>query len=500
MTPHPSSSRRLFSDVLKGSGSYSITLIAQRLSGFVLLPVMTHFLLLDDYGRMEIIEQVGVITSLLLGVSFAGALGFFYNESTNEEYRRDVVGTTLFGAFLLGVLAAAVGLAACTLFGGRLFSDASLVSYLLVIFCLMPVSFLLEALNGWLRVEDRRTAFTVSSIARLLITVAGILILLPVFHLRVWGVLSANIISGSVVTIGLMIYWLRLYRPRLRGALFLRMLRFSIPAAVTGICLFVVHFGDRFIIPRYHPMSELGIYSLAYKIGMMVNLAHIAFHSYWSAQVYAIMKREDANAVFGRIFTYMMLILAACALTLVFSARPVLRIMAPPSFFPASALVPLIVAAYVARAVGDFFRCLFLVENRPGSDAICNVAGLVVCLVLYFSLIPPFGIWGASIATLVTFVVIAAIAIIWTYQLRPYLLEAARLVKIGVLAVGLISLHYAFAFENLPMQIVSAAALLALFPVGLWMLRFLTPGEWRTARSALDRLPWRRSAVGIMQR
>jgi O-antigen/teichoic acid export membrane protein len=85
---------------------------------------------------------------------------------------------------------------------------------------------------------------------------------------------------------------------------------------------------------------------------------------------------------------------------------------------------------------------LFLVEGHPGYDAICTWIASSVCLVGYFVLIPPFGVWGAAAATTVAFLVLSGIAVVWTYRLRPYRVEAARLGKVG-LALAAVSVPYA---------------------------------------------------------
>ena len=60
-------------------------------------------------------------------------------------------------------------------------------------------------------------------------------------------------------------------------------------------------------------------------------------------------------------------------------SRPALNLLTTPGFRSAARFIPLIVAAYVIRGLGDQFRNVFLMENRTGSDAqISTVGSLVV--------------------------------------------------------------------------------------------------------------------------
>jgi O-antigen/teichoic acid export membrane protein len=209
------------------------------------------------------------------------------------------------------------------------------------------------------------------------------------------------------------------------------MTKFAAPLGLSGIAMFIINFGDRFILRPHVSFAELGLYALAYKIGMLISAAYASFQIYWSAQAYGIMRRADADHVFGRMTTYVVLGVAFCGLGVVAASKPVLRILAAPSYFPAVALVPLLVSAYCIRSIGEFFRCLFLVEGKPGYDAACTWVSSTVCLAGYFLLIPRFGVWGAAAATAITFIVFTAISVVWAYRIRPYRLEWSRLAKVA---------------------------------------------------------------------
>jgi O-antigen/teichoic acid export membrane protein len=204
------------------------------------------------------------------------------------------------------------------------------------------------------------------------------------------------------------------------------------------------------------------------------------------------MRRDDAHTLLARLFTYMLLALSSCSLGLVICSRPAFQVMVGPDFQAAVPLIPLIVAAYFIRSIGEFLRCLFLVAGKPGYDAFCNWIGMAVCLAAYFVLIPRYGMWGAALATAITFVVITGISIVWTYRLNRYRVEGVRLVKVGVAAGGVLAVYYLAPVSSLPAQIGWSALLLLMFPCALWLLRFPTPGERQMLRSGVETLVrWR---------
>ncbi len=480
--------RLLFQNILQGSTLYSLAIIGSALVSIILLPVNTRFLDKTDFGVLDLLERVSIAVTFLLGLNFSAALGYFYFSKSSLEERAPVVGTMFAGSLLMGALAGGAGLIFADRISQMVFRSPDYATYLRVVFATLPFGFVAEIGMSWLRVEDRTGAFVRASFFRLGVILIGTLVGVAALHLRVWGILSANIAAGGLTALILTVYCFRIYSFVFEWALFMRIVRFAVPLGLSGIALFIIHFGDRFIIPHFRPLSDLGIYSIAYKIGMLISVVHASFQNYWNAQVYQIAKRHDADSVVARTFSYLMLILSFCGLGLIVAAKPTLRILSAPAFWDAALLVPVIVMAYYARAVGDFFRCIFLVEGRPGYDAACNWIGAGVCLAGYFALIPRWGIWGAAVATLITFLVIGVISVIWVHRLKPFSVENGRLWKIVVAAAAPLGAYFLVPISSLWAQIGWSALLLLAYPMLLALMRFPTPAEWDLLHSLPLRL------------
>jgi len=487
--------RLLFRKIVAGSSLYSLAIVGSTLASIVLLPINTRYLTRSDIGVLDLLEKISIAVSYLLGLNFSSAFGYFYFNRPSAEERSPVVGTMSAGSAIMGIFAGGLSWILAAPLSRLVFASPDYAQYLRVIFLLMPLSFLLEAGMGWLRVEDRAPAFVAVSFLRIAITICGTVVAVAVLRLRVWGVLTVNLTAIAVLAVVVTVYCFRHYRFVFEWPLFVKILKFAVPLGLSGVAMFIIHFGDRFIIPHYHPLGDLGIYSIAYKIGMLISVVFSAFQTYWNAQVYQIAKREDANAVIGRTFSYMILILSLCLVGLIVTAKPALQILTTRTYWEAALLVPVIVAAYFVRAIGDFFRCVFLVEGRPGYDAACNWIGAGVCLISYFALIPQWGIWGAAFATLITFTVIGVVSVIWAQRLKPFRVEVGRLTKI-FLAAGLpLGAYFLVPVSSLPVEIAWSALLLLAYPLLLTILRFPTPGEWGLVRSAVEKT---RRAVGLV--
>jgi len=475
----------LFRKILTGSGLYSIALAGSVLASVVLLPINSRFLEKADFGVLELLERVTTIVSMMLGVNLSAAFGFFYFQPPPEQ-RPTVIGTMFAGSVLTGLVAGGIGFFLAPQLSLWIFTSSVYTPYLHVTFASLIFGFLLEAGMSWLRVEDRASVYVAASFWRIGIVLTLTVLGVAVFHLRIWGVLLANVTAIVLLSIAIAVYCFRTYRFSFDPRLFIKVMRFSLPLSLSALAMFVIHFGDRFIIPHYRTFGDLGLYSIAYKIGMLLSVVQIAFQNYWGAQVYQIAKRDDAHSIIARVFSYLMLIMVFCSLGLVIAAKPALHLL-PRSYWEASALVPIIVLSYLLRSVGDYFRYLFLVEGLATYEAACSWIGAATCLAAYFILIPRFGIWGAAEATLITFFVLAIVAMVWTYRIHPWWVESGRLFKIAGAASLPLAAYFLVPVSNLAAQIGWAVLLLAAYPLLLILLRFPTPAERELLASLPDR-------------
>lgn len=477
----------LFRNILRGTSLYLLAVIVMRITSLLLLPVSTRYITPAEYGVLDLVDQVGMVLALLLGGGLGSAFSFFYFREEAPEARRRVVGTALAGSLLIGLISGFLGWILAERISIAVFGSPGYALYMRLLFYGMPLSFLLEAVFAWLRTEDKAGVFLLATVARTILVATGTIVLLAKVHLGMIGVLYTTLGSVTVLAIGMTAYCLKVARPTFSASLFLRIMRYSLPLGVGGIAVFVVHFGDRFFLPHYRPLSELGIYGIAYKIAMLISFVYSSFHTYWSAQIFGIVRRDDGEEVVRRIFTYLALTIAFCALGLLVVVKPALRVLTTEAFQGAARIVPLILLAYVVRAISDFFRCFFLVAGRPGADALCNWIGAAVCLGGYFLFIPSYGMWGAATATVLSFLAISVISITWTYRLHPFSIEKKRLLKILVCLGFAVGAYYTVPVDSFALQIVWGMALLGSFPLLLWLLDFSTQAERAMAAAAIGR-------------
>jgi len=478
---------------MHGSGIYSIAQVLPMITSVLLVPITTRYLTPADYAIQDLLSQVSLVVSALLGGYFAFSQGYFYFRA-EEKDRKTVVGTGVLGSLLLGVIASAICVPLAGILAPVILPHADATAYLRLVFFLITPAFVFDGLTVWLRVADRPGIFVAAAALRAALVVVCTVYFLSILKWHIWGVLYSTTVALLVTLVVLAAYWLMTQGPSFNLDLFYRMARYALPLGLSGLAMLILHFGDSFMLPHYRPYADLGIYRLAYKVAMLISSVFGAFGIYWNSQVFQIMRRDDADIVFARLFTYVMVGISYAGLALIVCAHPLLRKLAGPAFQDAAALVPVLVIAYYLRCISEFMRALFLEAGRPSLEAATTWIGAAACLVGYALLIPKYGVWGAAYATLIAFGVLAVVAIVWSYRLRPYTVEGVRLAKIGIALAAAGVARVFTSGSSFSALVFSAALSLAIFPAVLLLLRFATPGEIALAQRAVGKL---RGAKGV---
>jgi len=167
--------------------------------------------------------------------------------------------------------------------------------------------------------------------------------------------------------------------------------------------------------------------------------------------------------------------------------EPVIRSMAAPSFHAASTFVPVIRAAYVFQVGSNITSFGITISERTIYQTVSTWVSVVLVLVLYAVLIPPWGGMGAAVATLIAFAVRFVLTTMFAQRLHhvPYDWRAPiRLAAFGTMVVIAYELVVPGA---LLLQVATGSAAFALYVALAWYA--VLDGEDRARIGLLVRAP-----------
>jgi O-antigen/teichoic acid export membrane protein len=321
-------------------------------------------------------------------------------------------------------------------------------------------------------------AFLYFSIFRLVGSVTLNLIFLFILGLGYLSILVTPLILGPLLLIGLL--WFcgrdlgRFQSPA--PALLKDVMRYSVPLGIGGIGLLIIHYGDRYFLSRYSNLNEIGIYSLAYKIGMLLAYLSLPILMFWRSQVHVIMKSNDdtSDRAFVSMFTFVAILYAVAWYSLSVLSGPIIRLAAGPQFQRAAVYVPWIAFAYLLRALTAQIESAVLVGSKTIWIMFTNWLSSILCLAVYWYAIPRYGVWGAIGATTLGFGTMLVSTMIVSRRVRPRAFETRKILSVYMALALLMVIWVLIPTPNSLSQTMSAIFFVAAAPFVLLSLPALS--------------------------
>ena len=463
----------------KHSAVYGLGGIVSRVIAVFLLPIYTRYLDREDLGAVGLVVALSAVLVTILRLGISSAFFRFYFDSKDAAHRLLVVRTS----FWFTMASATVGLAAGVLLAEPIadllgLHDANLVRAGFVgIWAQMNY----EQLTSLFRAEERSTAFVLASLANIGVTISATLLLVVVWEKGALGVIVGNFAGTLVVYLALLTVHraqlgLQFSRPLLR-----EMNRFGIPLVPASLALIVVNFSDRFFLVHLANLAEVGLYRDrgADRLGDGAPADRVPHGVAGLRLLDRGRQRGQADVRVRPDLSRGHRLLARLGLGLL--APWLVRLLTQPEFYAGERVVaPLAFgsvayAAYIVMAIGVGR------SKRTQFNWVITGVAAVVNVVLNLLLIPPYGMMGAAVATVVAYVVMFAGMTWYAQRVFPTPYQWRRVLTAVAAAVGLLLLGRELG------GLAAAIGLTLVYPIALVLLGFLLPEERIRLRGAQSR-------------
>ena len=469
------------------SAIYGIGGIVSRVLAVILLPLYTHYLPPNSYGRVEIVTAATAVLSILLQLGISNAFFRFYFDAKEPAERLVVVRTSFWFTMAMATIGLVLGLVFATPIGHilQLGHDPELVRAGAVGLWAQTNY---QQLTALFRVEERSVAYAIASVVNVLITVAAMVVFVAVFHWGAVGLVVGNFVGTLAVYFALVAYRREQLGLQFDRGLFREMQHFGLPLVPAALALWVINFVDRLFVAHYNGRGEVGVYSAAIKVASVITFVMFAFRTAWPAFAYSIEDDREARRTYAFVLTYLLALASWIALALGGLAPWWTRLLTAPKYHRASEGIALLAfagavyAGYTVLAIGSGRA------RKTQLNWVVTGVGAAANIGLNFWLIPAYGMVGAAISTAAAYVVLFIGMTLYAQRVYrvPY---QWRRVTIAVGAA--VALTVGARAGHLPLA--PSFVLVAVYPVVLGLLGFYLPAERTRIRRRLAHVRLRRA-------
>ncbi|MEW6510908.1 MAG: oligosaccharide flippase family protein [Bacteroidota bacterium] len=482
----PGQLRRLGTD----TAIYGASTIVGRFLNFLLVPFYTNVLHPGEYGIVAYVYSLIAFLNVIYTYGMESA--YFKYASTGELGDERQNFSTPFISLLLtsAVLSGAMALTAAPLNRLLLLPEehAALPLYAAAILLLDTAAIVPFAS---LRMEGKAALFAVLKVLNIVVNVGCNLLLLLVAGAGLEGIFLSGVIASGFTLLTLIPTVRRRFTLRFSSSLYKALLSFGLPYVPAGLAAMVIQVIDRPILRALTNDATVGVYQANYRLGIFMMLIVSMFDYAWRPFFLSHAKDPDAKSLFARVLSYFVAGATAVFLVLTFFIQDLVqlkifgRAIIHADYWGGLSIVPVVLLAYVFLGVYNNLMAGVYIEKKTARLPVITFAGAAANVAANFVLIPLMGMMGAAVATLIAYVVMAAVLYVDVQRFYPVRYEWGRLARIAGAACSVLLL--ALAVDGGPYRIVWRIVLLVVFCALLYLSRFFTPAELRTLRALFGR-------------
>lgn len=497
--------------------------------GLVLIPVYSRYLSTYDFGVLSLLTVTLTLVSIVFKFGLNHAFFRHYYETEDAVHRRRIVGSTL--AFLLvsacvatlllywaaPQLSSLVFTSEQTRTGKIGLTDATRVELLRLVIYINFFEVVTVIPDSILRAKFRSARYSALNIAAFLFQLLFITYLVIYVHATVNSVLIGRLAGAAFEA--LIFYWavrhelsMSFSLSELRG-----MLAFGAPLIFGQISFTLFMMIDRFFLERFATKGEVGVYSMSNSLVSVVPLlVTVPFSQVWTVMRFSVMKEEGAEEYYARVLTYITFVGMFLALGAAAVAGDGLQLYALKGYWSAGQIIPLLALAAVFDSASRVLNVGTTLKKRTIFAPLVIAAALLVNIGLNFLLIPRYESAGATVSTLISYLVFCGLRY-WSsnlfFKVRYEWRRVFMVTMVGAVMIGAFYLIDALRGDLTPaapgalsrnaklwLSIVVKVALALLFPLLLLALGFYEERErrrlreiWRKGLGLVKGQRWRES-------
>ncbi|HWA24542.1 MAG TPA: oligosaccharide flippase family protein [Lacunisphaera sp.] len=465
-------------ELLNHSVVYGLGSVLQSALGFVLIPIYTKNLTVEMYGAWSLITLAGTLAGVLFYLGASSALSRSFYDYQDLADRRKVVSTALLLTVGGALLQIGLGWACRGLISQFLFGNDQYGLHIGVALTSAAFAFVNGLFYVVLRFQRHSKAVVIVNVLTMLNGAGWVLYFLLVRRLGVLAPLLGEAVNQLLTCV--VLAWLS--RDLLGWSFSKRELRvqlaYGLPTVISGIAYYLFANGDRYFVQRFCDLSDVGVYSLGARIGMLIQVLLIMpFGQIWLPVRMELNNRTDAGPFFQRILTYYVMCGMLFALGLSLFAREIVDVLArDPSYLEAYRAVPFVVCGHLLYGLIAFFDTGIVYARRSEYSAGLFVGAVAVNWLLNVWLLPRLGFIGAGVSLVLSMGALVTAIYFVSNRLWKIPMESRRLALSAVIFLVVLVTGTQIRLPGLPATIGIKATLVLLAGIAFYRL-VLTPEE-----------------------
>lgn len=410
-----------YKSLAKDTGILAIGNFGTKILSFLCVPLYTAYLSTSDVGIADVLMTTITLLLPVFTLDLGEAvLRFLYDESIDKK---KVYGIGIWSYILAVFFACLSTWVVCGI-------NVTIKPYALFFILIFGFATLENLLSNVIKGNGKTKHFAIKGLVYTLFFVTTNILLLSVMH---WG-LRGYLISYIVAYAASCLYMLVVsgvnksgFSIRIDKCLLKSMLIYSVPFIPASISWWINSFLDKYMLIWIEGVSANGLYSTAQKIPALITVVTGIFTQAWQLSAMKNYKDDDFSHFFSEVFRLICIVLLFGTSAVFLLNKPIALFLFQKDFYVAWKYVPMLTVAAIFSTLAAFLASVFTSAKKTNILFVSTTAGAIVNIVGNYFLIRYIGIMGASIATVLSFMVMVIVRIVTMRKIVKVNISVLRL-------------------------------------------------------------------------
>ncbi len=443
-----------------------------KLATFLSLPILTAYLTQAEYGTYDLILTLVALVLPAATLQIHSAAFRYLIDVNKDKMGMTVIISNIY-SFVIPT-----SLVALVIMYLALANQTIAVRLAICVYFLFDI--IVNANRQIVRGMSRNTDYAVSAFISSVGQVALMALLVMGFKTGFLGAIIALAVAEIIASVYLFIRG-EIYRyidfSTVNKEELKELLSYSWPMVPNSLSQWVMHASDRLIITAFMGPVSNAIFSVAYKIPSILSFAQTTFNMAWQENASIASKDEDAAGYYSTMFSWLFDIVAGCMAILIGFTPILFAVLINGDYSAAYNHIPILFVGMLFFCLSSFWGGIFVGYKKTKSVGFTTVISALVHLVVVLAGIHWFGLYAASVATLVGYLLLCVLRMRGVQKLIRLEYHWKH---IGVVCAVLVLQCVACFMQNTVLDVVN---FVFGFAVGIYLNRNLLSGILKKVKS-----------------
>ena len=394
--------------LIKQSGVYAVGDILPKIIPLVLIPILTRYLSVAEFGITDLIATMIALLSPFMMMGIDTGIQAYYFDGRNRDEKKQIISSGYWLLFIWCLVCCAILFPFSNILAGALIGETTYVKLVEMALLSIPFRLLIEIAKFIMRVEERTWGYVLISLMSSF--VVACMSLFGLFWKQgLDGYYFGMLISYSLVflmTIPLVRKWLTFTISKTEISKILSIGLPMLPAIFMSLCM---NYISRYFLLTYRSVEEVGYYQLGWKIATIVGFILPLINQAWMPMRFKLFyTNPEYRLVYRKMLNYLVGLTTLGGLVITMFSSRLIGVFAPDNYQVATITIVPFCIMTVAQSMNLVVYSGPALVKKPRFYWFTILVVMLGALFQFF-LTPRYGISGAAWATALTYCCMAVV-------------------------------------------------------------------------------------------